>query len=205
MVKTLKEYFSTLGIAQQVTGDGGAQFTSSVTKKFFKDWGVNHRMSSTYFPHSNQCAEHGVKSAKRMLKENIGGDGSLNTDKFLRALLLHRNTHDHDTGLSPATVIFGRVTRNFFPIQSGHLKLHSEWRITMEQREQALVKRHNRREQDLQEHTKKLVPLQVGQVVLIHIQAGNQPLKWQKSGQIVEVLPFNQYRVKLDGTGMCSL
>ena len=130
-MKTLKEYFSTFGIAQQVTSDGGTQFTSSVTQRFFKDWGVSHRVSSTYFPHSNQRAEQGVKSAKRMLRENIGGDGSLNTDRFLRALLLHRNTPDRDTGLSPAKIIFGRATRNFFPVQPGHLKLHPEWRITM--------------------------------------------------------------------------
>ena len=67
----------------------------------------------------------------------------------------------------------------------------------MEQREQAMAKRHARREQDLQEHTKTLLLLKVGR--------GNHPLKWQKSGQIVEVLPYDQYKVKIDGTGRCSL
>ena len=112
-VRTLKEYFSTFGIALQVTSDGGPQFTSKITQSFFKDWGVTHRVSSTYFPHSNQHAEQGVKSAKRMLRDNICTDGSLNTDKFLRALLLHRNTPDRDTGLSPAQIIFGRSIRDF--------------------------------------------------------------------------------------------
>ena len=36
LVKTLREYFSTFGIAQQVTSDGGTQFTSTVTQSFFK-------------------------------------------------------------------------------------------------------------------------------------------------------------------------
>ena len=125
--------------------------------------------------------------------------------QFLRALLLHRNTPDRDTGLSPAQVIFGRTIRNFFPVQPERLKMHPEWRITMEQRERALAKRHARRGKDLQEHTRALAPLQVGQVVLIQNQSGNNPRRWQKSGRVVEVLPFDQYRVKLDGTGRSSL
>ena len=133
-ISTIKEYFSTFGIAEQATSDGGPQYTSTSTQRFFKDWGISHRMSSSYFPHSNQRAEQGVKSAKRMLRENIGANGSLNTDRFLRALMLHRNTPDRDTGLSPSQIIFGRAVRDFFPIKPGNLTLHSEWRITMEPR-----------------------------------------------------------------------
>ena len=204
-ISTMKEYFSTFGIAQQIASDEGTQYTSNTTQKFFKDWGVAHRMSSSYFPHSNQRAEQGVKSAKRMLRDNIAADGSLNTDRFLRALLLHRNTPDRDTGLSPAQVIFGRSIRDFFPIKPGNLVLHPEWRLTMEQREGALARRHAKRERDLTAHTKVLTPLKVGQVVLVQNQSGNNPLRWDRSGQVVEVLKFDQYRIKMDGTGRSSL
>ena len=204
-ISTMKEYFSTFGISQQVSSDGGTQYTSQKTQKFFKDWGITHRLSSSYFPHSNQRAEQGVKSAKRMLRDNIAPNGSLNTDRFLRALLLHRNTPDRDTGLSPAQVIFGRSIRDFFPIKPGNLLLHPEWRLTMEQREKALARRHARRGKDLTEHTKVLAPLAVGQVVLVQNQSGNNPLRWDRSGQIVEILPFDQYRIKMDGTGRSSL
>jgi hypothetical protein len=140
-----------------------------------------------------------------MLRDNIAPDGSLNTDRFLCALLLHRNTPDWDTGLSPAQVIFGRSIRDFFPIKPGNLLLHPEWRLTMEQREKALARRHARRGKDLTEHTKVLAPLAVGQVVLVQNQSGNNPLRWDRSGQIVEILPFDQYRIKMDGTGRSSL
>ena len=140
-----------------------------------------------------------------MLRDNIATDGSLNTDSFLRALLLHRNTPDRDTGLSPAQVIFGRSIRDFFPIKPGNLQLHPEWRLTMEQREAALARRHARRDKDLTEHTKILSPLKVGQVVLVQNQTGNKPLRWDKSGQVVEILEFDQYRIKMDGTGRSSL
>ena len=75
----------------------------------------------------------------------------------------------------------------------------------MEQREQALARRHAKKEKDLTEHTKLLAPLIVGQVVLVQNQTGNNPLRWNKSGQVVEVLPFDQYRIKMDGTGRSSL
>ena len=205
LIQTMKEYFSTFGIAQQVTSDGGPQYTSQMTRKFFKDWGVCHRITSSYFPHANTRAELGVKSAKRMLRENIGLDGNLRTDQFLRALMIHRNTPDRDTGLSPAQVIFGRATRNFFPIKPGNYQPRQEWRISMQQRELALAQRHVRKGGDLAEHTKKLAPLGVGQVVLIQNQSGKNPRRWERSGQVVEVLAFDQYRIKVDGSGRISL
>ena len=71
LISTMKEYFSTFGIAEQVTSDEGSQYTSQKTQKFFNDWGISHRTSSSYFPHSNQRAEQGVKSAKRMIRDKI--------------------------------------------------------------------------------------------------------------------------------------
>ena len=77
-----------------------------------------------------------------MLGENIGVDGSLSRDTFLRALMLHRNTPNKDTACSPAQVIFGRAILNFFPIKKGHLEIHPEWQLTIDQRETALAQRH---------------------------------------------------------------
>ena len=204
LIKTLKEYFSTFGISSQLTSDGGPQYKSKATEDFLKDWGVSHRITSSYFPHSNTRAELGVKSAKRMLRDNIQA-GKFETDRFLRALMVHRNTPDRETGLSPAQVIFGRSTRNFFPIKPGNLQLRPEWKTTMDQREIALARRHERKGKDLNEHTKTLRPLEAGQVVLIQNQTGKKPLRWDRSGQIIEILPFDQYKVKMDGSGRISL
>ena len=53
LVRTLKDYFATFGIAAEMTSDGGPQYVSQLVK----DWGVSHRISSSYFPHANQGTE----------------------------------------------------------------------------------------------------------------------------------------------------
>ena len=52
----------------------------------------------------------------------------------------------------------------------------------------------------MSEHTKQLVPLEVGDVVYIQNQVGKSPKKWDKSGTNVELNGFDQYMVKLDGS-----
>ena len=105
----------------------GPQFKSSKVEKFLKQYGVHHRQSSAYFPHSNSRAELAVKSGKRMLRENVGPNGELHTDKFLRAMLQYRNTPQPDTRLSPAQVVFGRYLRDFLPVVVDMYKPKQEW------------------------------------------------------------------------------
>ena len=205
LISALKTHFTTFGISMELASDGGPEYTAAATKWFMRDWGVHHRKSSAYFPHSNQRAELGVKSAKRMLRDNASRSGTLDTDKFKRALLMHRNTPDRDTGVSPAQVVFGRPIRDFIPIKPGLYQPRQEWLLTRERRELALARRHVVQEKRLTEHTKALPKLNVSDVVMVQNQSGPHPLKWDKSGTVVEVLPFDQYNVKMDGSGRLSL
>ena len=88
LVQKMKELFSTMGVAEHFSSDSGVQFQSGVFKKFLSDWGVEeHRVSSSYFPHSNMRAETAVKTAKRLIRDNTANDGTPNWDKVLRALM----------------------------------------------------------------------------------------------------------------------
>ena len=80
LITCLRKTFTTCGISDELASDGGTEFTSSATKTFLKNWGVHHRLSSVAFPHSNSRAEIGVKTVKRMIMDNTGHDGSLDTD-----------------------------------------------------------------------------------------------------------------------------
>ena len=118
----LRALFATFGVPEEISTDGGPEFSSAATADFLTRWEVRHRMSSAYFPQSNSRAEVAVKKAKRMIMDNVGPTGSLNNDGLLRALLQVRNTPDPDCNISPAQVAFGRPIRDAFSFTSRCIK-----------------------------------------------------------------------------------
>ena len=124
LICALRKQFSTFGIAEELASDGGPEFTAKSTQKFLSSWGVHHRLFSVAFPHSNCHAEVAVKTVKRMLTENSGPRGELDTDKFQRAILQYRNCPDKETRLSrrmplrtPHQGLYSHPSRTLSPSQ----------------------------------------------------------------------------------------
>ena len=111
---------------------------SEATQSFLKTWGVEHRVSASYNPHSNLRAESAVKTIKRLIVDNTGPLGSIDNNSFAAALLLYRNTPDRDTGLSPAQILYARQLKDTLPCHPDSLKLRKEWILTAESREKTL-------------------------------------------------------------------
>ena len=103
------------GIPEEITHDGGPEFKASEFDTFCKQYGIEHRLTSVAFPHANCRAEVAVKTAKRLIRDNVHADGKLDRVGLTRALLTYRNTPDRDTGLSPAEILLGRQLRDFLP------------------------------------------------------------------------------------------
>lgn len=55
-------------------------------------WGVTVRFPSAQYPQSNEHTKATVKTAKRIIKDNTGGERTLDTDKASLALLQYLNT-----------------------------------------------------------------------------------------------------------------
>ena len=56
-----------------------------MTSDIFQKREIRHRLSSAFNPHSNCRAELAVKVGKKLLRDNMGHGGSLDTNKFMRA------------------------------------------------------------------------------------------------------------------------
>ncbi len=205
LVNRLRDIFQTFGVPEELTSDGGPQFTAGVTQDFLISWGVHHRLTSVANPHANTRAEIAVKTVKRMLMANTSAVGSLNVDSFQRAMLIYRNSIDPETKSSPAMILFGRPIRDPIPAPLGKYCPHQTWRETLVNREKAMAIRHSREREKWSEHTRELKPLDIGNHVYVQNLVGNNPLRWERTGVVIEVLPFKQYKVKLDGTGRVTL
>ena len=206
LIRCLRLFFTTFGVPKEISSDGGPEYMAEATQHFFRRWDIRHRVSSAYLPRSNGRAEVAVKSAKRLLRSNVGPSGSLNNDNFLRAMLTLRNTPDTDCSASPAEIIFGRPLRDAFSFCNRSKTLFNpairpHWREAWAMKELALRKRFVRWSERHNEHTKNLKPLRIGDRVFVQNQEGPHPRKWDRSGLVVDVLPHCKYRVKIDGSG----
>ena len=75
-------------------------YTHHNTQEFLANWGVCHQISVA-FPHSNCRAEIGVKTTKRLITDNTGPYGELDTNKFQRACILqYRNAPGQDKAVA---------------------------------------------------------------------------------------------------------
>ncbi len=151
-----------------------------------------------------------VKTAQRLLVSNTGPTGSLDNDRFLRAMLQLQNTPDPDYNISPAQIIFGHPLRDTISFVNKLEKYSNPhvrpiWCQAWAAKEDALRVRIARHTESLTEHTRPLRPLPVGAKVFIQNQQGASQKKCDRSGVVVESLQHDQYRVKVDGSGRLTL
>ena len=204
--RCLRHVFATFGVPEEFGSDGGPEFVAEETEIFFKQWGVKHRLSTAYNPESNGRAEVGVKSMKRLLSGNITADGSLDCDKVVSGLLQYRNTPEPSTGMSPSSILFGRSIRDKIPVPPGTSLFDNQmvapvWQRTWQAREEALRLRFAKQADDSRHGTRDLGRLNVRSSVRLQNLCGNHPKKWDRSGQVVEILPHDQYLVRMHGSG----
>ena len=185
-------WFAMFGVPEEIASDGGPPYKSEGFAELLKTWGIKPRHSSAYYPQSNGRAEVAVKTAKRILMNNVDASGEVDNDKVTRALLAHRNTPNRDQKLSPSELLYGRKLRDHLP--NKFRKLRSDWRKARMARElktaQALP---DKKFHDLKE-------LAVGDKVFVQNQYGNKPKKWHNAGRVVQTLPYRRYMILMDGS-----
>lgn len=206
LITCLRNYFSRFGVPEELSSDGGPEFASQATDSFLSLWGVKHRISSAYHPKSNGRAEAAVKTTKRLLRSNTGANGSLDTDRFLRAMLQLRNTPDPDCDVSPSQIVFGRQLRDAFSFASRlekfqNTNIRPAWRDVWQKKEEALRQRFHRSAESRDQHSRALPHLRIGDRCHVQNQSGNYPKRWDRSGTVMEDHGHDSYTLKVDGSG----
>ena len=121
LINSCRDIFTNYGVPEEISSDGGPQFVAKSFKYFLHQWGVRHRISSVSYAQSNGRAESAVKSAKRMIRDNISSNGTIDTNKVAKAILQYRNTPLHDCNLSPAQILFHRQLRDSIPFMTNNI------------------------------------------------------------------------------------
>ncbi|KAK4327848.1 hypothetical protein Pmani_001697 [Petrolisthes manimaculis] len=150
---------------------------------------------------SNGRAEAAVKSAKRVLRGNIGADGNLDTDKATLALMQYHNKPLRDINKSPAQLATGRQLRDGVPTIAQKLMVNKFWGQTLHQRERQMGQQHEKIIQQ-RGNVRQRHPLAPGSSVLVQDQ---QTKTWNRTGTVVENKDNRQYLIRLQGSGRISL
>ena len=104
---------------------------------------------------------------KRLLRENAGSDGSLNTDRVNRALLGYRNTPNVELKRSSAQLLYGRNLRDHLLGTKEVYVQQKEWLMIQREREVALAEKYGKIKEDREKRRKRLRSLSVGDNVMI--------------------------------------
>ena len=207
LINGLRRLWGTFGVPEVITSDGGPEFSAHATKEFLRKWNVRHHVSSAHNPEGNGRAELAVKSTKRLILENLGPNGSLDTDRYLKAILMKRNTRTPGSNLSPAEILFGKKLSDAMPKIPKHIMVmqnstfRPQWRQGWKAKEEAMRIRYAENVERLGAKAKKLPELDPGAQVIIQNQYGSHPKKWDRTGRVVEKQGYGQYIVKVHGSG----
>ena len=214
LVRTCRNLFAQFGVPEEIASDGGGPYKSFEWLQFLLQWGIYHRKSSANYPQSNGRAELAVKTCKRLLQSNTDGSGNIDTARVTKALLQYRNTPVAGVGMSPAYMLFGRPLRDALPSNPekrvmSYAQKYGErsdvWNEIQAGRELANSRKQAKLVERYDEHTRPLEPLSVGDSVSIQNRSGPKPLRWDRTGRVVERLENRQYLVKSDGSGRVLL
>ena len=104
--------------------------------------------------------------------------------------------------MSPAQLTTGRQLRDGVPTAKQNYKVNPEWQQTLEERETQMAQRHEEIRQQSPGQRRRRRRLQPGARVWVQDQTSKA---WSKSGTVVEVHPYRQYAVRMDGSGRISI
>ncbi|XP_066974325.1 uncharacterized protein [Macrobrachium rosenbergii] len=182
--------FREAGVPLRLRTDGGPQFTSSEFWDFMEPWGVQHVVTSPYYPQSNGHAEATVKSIKHLILTTVPS-GNTNYKEFDRGLLELQKTPNF-TGCSPAQILYGRPLRSRIPAHPESFS--KEWQVKTEDCDCRAANRAKQVKTRYDQHVHPLPRLTIGQHVRIQDPTTHC---WDKVGVVMSFGRSRDYEIHL--------
>lgn len=114
-IQALHETFCRFGVPETMKTDNGPQFISDELNTFCKEYGIQLRKITPYWPQANGEVERSNKTILKHLKISQES-GSSDWVWDLRTFLLMYNSTPHaTTGSAPSVLMFGRILRDKLP------------------------------------------------------------------------------------------
>lgn len=125
VLKFLKEnIFSRFGTPKSIINDGGFHFYNRSFINLLQKYGIRHKVSTPYHPHTNEQAELANRDIKRILTKVVNTFKKKWFIKLSNALWAYRIAYKTALSMSPYRVVYGKACH--LPIELEH---HVYWTI----------------------------------------------------------------------------
>ena len=114
MIEALTPIFVRYGYPFTLKSENAAQFVSEEFEEFLSKNGIEHRTSPPLWPQANGEVERQNRTLLKVLKI-AQVEGKRWKDELNKILLAYRTTPHSNTGMTPASLMFGRELKTKLP------------------------------------------------------------------------------------------
>lgn len=115
-VDALHETFCRFGMPETIRSDNGPQFISEEMKSFCEQYGIKLLKTTPYWPQANGEVERANRAILKRLKISQLSQKSDWIWDLRSFLLMYNSTPHTTTGISPSSLMFGRILRDKIPV-----------------------------------------------------------------------------------------
>nr|GEW21297.1 reverse transcriptase domain-containing protein [Tanacetum cinerariifolium] len=118
VIKFLSILFATFGVPKALISDRGTHFYNSQLEKALQKYGVTHKLSTTYYPQTNEQTEVTNRAIKGTLERSVGYNTKNWSEKLDDALWAFRTVYKTPTGCTPFRLVHGKTCH--LPVEIEH-------------------------------------------------------------------------------------
>ncbi|GJV93369.1 reverse transcriptase domain-containing protein [Tanacetum coccineum] len=118
VVKFLKSLFSRFGAPRAIISDRGTYFCNDKFDKVMSKYGVTHRLSTPYHPHTSGQVDVTNRGLKRILERTVGENRASWSEKLDDALWAFKTAYKTPIGCTPYKLVYGKVCH--LPVELEH-------------------------------------------------------------------------------------